>query len=201
MRLSEISEQHEEKIDELQGYRSHPLYTQAQDIKKPQRRMMPVEKIEAFVEKIKALGYKPEVIDSGYNGIVFQHPKRPKEVIKLFTANPGYLKWIDYCKKYGNRNPHLPKIRRAFMIDNKTGAVFMEKLNPSGESNKILFVLGASPKDVMNTNYGLRDTNPTLYYTFKDMAEKFPRVEWDLHANNLMHRDDGTIVITDPISN
>ena len=204
LRLSEISEQHEEKIDELQGYRSHPLYTQAQDIKKPQRkirRIMPIEKIEAFVEKIEALGYKPEGIGSGYYGMVFQHPKRPKEVIKLFTANPGYLKWIDYCKKYSNRNPHLPKIRRAFMIDNKTGAVFMEKLNPSGESNKIFFLLGASPKVVMDTNHWLKDTNPTLYYTFKDMAEKFPRVEWDLHADNLMRRDDGTIVITDPISN
>ena len=206
----EVLEQH---VDELTGYREHPIYKQAAAMKKDPTfirkddEFVDTDRIDQFVDKIKAMGYKPVQLGRGYFGEVFQHPRRPNEVIKLFHKNPNYLKWAEYCKAYSKKNEHLPKITMIKSVDNQTAFVMMEKLDPLTDKrfkDAMGFVWSMygpwpTPAQVLHAGIKLKAEFPKLYFTFKDMSQKFSRMKnWDMHSGNFMQRGD-TVVITDPI--
>lgn len=210
--MTEFSKQGESTIDELTGYREHPIYKQAAAMKKDPTFIRTgdytdTDRIDQFVDKIKAMGYKPVQLGRGYFGEVFQHPRRPNEVIKLFHKNPNYLKWAEYCKAYSKKNEHLPKITMIKSVDNQTAFVMMEKLEPLTDK-RFLDAMGfvwsmygpwPTPAQVLHAGHKLKAEFPKLYYTFKDMSQKFSRMKnWDMHSGNFMQRGD-TVVITDPI--
>lgn len=210
MRINEILT--ESTVDELTGYREHPIYKQAAAMKKDPTFIRTgdytdTDRIDQFVDKIKAMGYKPVQLGRGYFGEVFQHPRRPNEVIKLFHKNPNYLKWAEYCKAYSKKNEHLPRITMIKSIDNQTAFVMMEKLEPLTDErfkDAMGFVWSMygpwpTPAQVLHAGIKLKAEFPKLYYTFKDMSQKFSRMKnWDMHSGNFMQRGD-TVVITDPI--
>jgi len=210
--VEEIGKQGESTIDELTGYREHPIYKQAAAMKKDPTFIRTgdytdTDRIDQFVDKIKAMGYKPVQLGRGYFGEVFQHPRRPNEVIKLFHKNPNYLKWAEYCKAYSKKNEHLPKITMIKSVDNQTAFVMMEKLDPLTDK-RFLDAMGfvwsmygpwPTPAQVLHAGHKLKAEFPKLYFTFKDMSQKFSRMKnWDMHSGNFMQRGD-TVVITDPI--
>ena len=211
--VEEIGKQGESTIDELTGYREHPIYKQAAAMKKDPTFIrkdddfVDTDRIDQFVDKIKAMGYKPVQLGRGYFGEVFQHPRRPNEVIKLFHKNPNYLKWAEYCKAYSKKNEHLPRITMIKSVDNQTAFVMMEKLDPLTDK-RFLDAMGfvwsmygpwPTPAQVLHAGIKLKAEFPKLYFTFKDMSQKFSRMKnWDMHSGNFMQRGD-TVVITDPI--
>jgi hypothetical protein len=211
MRIHELLT--ETTVDELTGYRGHPVYKQAQAMKGTKGDLgkndtwNDKDRIDVFVDKITAMGYKPVKLGRGYFGEVYQHPRRPNEVIKLFHKNPNYLKWAEYCKANSKRNEHLPRITMIKSIDNMTAFVMMEKLEPLSNDqfrdclSEIYSIYGPwpTPEQVMHVGRKLKAEYPKLYFTFKDMSHKFSRIKnWDMHAGNFMQRGD-TPVITDPI--
>lgn len=201
------------RIHELTGYREHPLYKQAQAMKGTRGDLgkhdeyNDKDRIDIFVEKIKDMGYKPVQLGRGYFGEVYQHPRRPDDVIKLFHKNPNYLKWAEYCKTYYKKNPHLPRITMIKSIDNQTAFVMMEKLDDLTDKRfkdamgDVWQMYGPwpTPGQVLHAGRRLKAEFPKLYFTFKDMAARFGKIKnWDMHSGNFMQRGD-TVVITDPI--
>lgn len=211
MRIIEILS--ESTVDELTGYREHPVYKQAAAMKGTRGDLgkhddwNDRDRVDVFVEKIEKLGYKPTQLGKGYFGAVFQHPKRPNEVIKLFHKNPNYLKWAEYCKANHSKNEHLPKITMIKSIDNQTAFVMMEKLDKLTNQkfldgmSQVWETVGpwASPKDVVQFGSDLKRNFPKFYFTMKDVMQRFSRMKnWDMHVHNFMQRGD-TPVVTDPI--
>jgi hypothetical protein len=201
------------RIRELTGYRNHPLYKQAAAMKGTKGDLGKKDeyndrdRIDVFVDKITAMGYKPVKLGRGYFGEVYQHPRRPNVVIKLFHKNPNYLRWAEYCKAYSAKNEHLPRITMIKSIDNLTAFVMMEKLEPLTDDNfrtamgEVYDVYGPwpTPEQVLHAGHKLKAQYTKLYFTFKDMAQRFGRIKnWDMHIGNFMQRGN-TVVITDPI--
>jgi hypothetical protein len=201
------------RIRELTGYRNHPMYKQAAAMKGTKGELGKVDawndkdRIDVFVDKIKEMGYKPVQMGRGYFGEVYQHPRRPNEVIKLFHKNPNYLRWAEYCKAYSSKNEHLPRITMIKSIDNLTAFVIMEKLEPLTDDNfrtamgEVYDVYGPwpTPEQILHVGQKLKTEYTKLYFTFKDMAQRFSRMKnWDMHIGNFMQRGN-TVVITDPI--
>jgi hypothetical protein len=207
------NELHTDALDELTGYREHPIYKQAAAMKGTKGDLgkndtwNDKDRIDVFVDKIKDMGYKPVKLGRGYFGEVYQHPRRPDEVIKLFHKNPNYLKWAEYCKANSKKNEHLPRITMIKSVDNQTAFVMMEKLEPLTDKrfkDAMGFVWSMygpwpTPAQVIHAGIKLKAEFPKLYYTFKDMAQRFGKIKnWDMHSGNFMQRGD-TPVITDPI--
>lgn len=175
-----------------------------------------------------AMGTK--VLGNGAFGRVIQSPN-PNIIYKVFEKDDAYLTFIDYARKHPNVHfPKILKIKsmtsffkRYEVQADKFYVVAIEKLYPISSVNYAGFLAGfVGLKDLTRKPMMLPDGNfnnqaLTGYDILKDHPElqslwdagqlirkdlmKIRGMSWDLHRGNFMQREDGTVVITDPITN
>jgi len=166
-----------------------------------------------FTRKLVSMGHTPKELSSGLFGAVYQHPTKPDQVIKIFRRDTAYENFAKHAKANHHKDPHLPVIHSIHHIGPDIGMVRMEKLEPY----KHIRNLGNDEVDThplphringdvgaYDTSYEARDTkayHPSVHQTLSDISNKFghKRYKFDLHRDNMMHRADGTPVVTDPI--
>jgi len=173
---------------------------------------------EDIIELLQKLGFEKR--GSGYYGRAYVSPLT-SFVVKIFTnEDRNYLKYVtDYVKKNRN-NPHLPRIYKVIPdVGSGESMVIMEKLyhlsDNEMQSKLIAMIeyfgdLGKyNPK--WFTKEGIRyfmnkshinkiiDDFPLLAMAIVDMAKIFGTTYTDMHYGNIMKRDDGTLVLTDPV--
>ncbi len=155
-----------------------------------------------FVFELEELGF--ERLGRGAYGIVFEKPGYPW-VFKVFNDDPGYFAYFNFARQHQNLSA-VPKIKGKYIrINNNTYAVRMEKLYPVNKKThqQLLDALRVLSRTV---DYDLYDS------TLAQIKEKWPNIEAvlqllpslgdkyvDLHADNIMKRADGSLVITDPL--
>lgn len=135
----------------------------------------------------------------GVNGYVYNLNK--SRVFKIFAkGDAGYLDFLKLMKKFKGKK-HFPRVYD-FYSTKEEHIVVLERLEEY--SNKDC--LWDHTDEAESAGYG--DVDSGLWYGyFSKSFDKYLKVlednivtdvEWDLHANNIMQRKDGTPVIIDP---
>jgi hypothetical protein len=141
-------------------------------------------------------------LGKGKYGHVFQS-KSTGHVIKIFRPDSGYISFLKLIRDNKN-NPHFPKIRKivSFKHKNNKGLhlIKLEKLNPISQDEyepigSYAYSTELNPKGKSNVKF--RSENPA----FADALDKVvsnSTGNLDIHRGNIMKRDNGQFVITDP---
>lgn len=156
--------------------------------------------IEQVLNFLAENGYKP--IGAGEFSYVFAY--KDYEIVKLFN-DECYEKFINICKAYPN-NPHFPKIKgKILRFGPRIKMVRMEKLNFKSHadqhewediSDDLLKYMKVPDDDKMM--YDLDDSVIQYLQALQILdSELSNRCHFDIHAQNIMFRDD-TPVIIDP---
>lgn len=87
---------------------------------------------QVIADYLSQYGFKK--LGSGMFAVVFEHPKYPNEVFKIFDDDPNTLKWLDYCHRNPS-NPYTPTIKsKPIRITKDIFLVRMEKLKFGSDS-------------------------------------------------------------------
>jgi len=193
------------KINELTGFRNHPIYQIALNSRS----------VYHFETNMKDQGYSKHILGSGLYGVVFEKPGTDF-VYKLFDVDDyGYKAYLDFTRQNQN-NIHIPKIGKPLKLKiGKINAyiVKLERLeelnlsNPKHEQQYKLIISIISSLEKIKTNNPMRTgamnflkkvdkTDPDLVNIIADIND-ISTSEMDMHPGNVMMRGN-TIVITDP---
>lgn len=151
------------------------------------------------------------IIGSGGYSKVYEH-KKLDYVIKVFEYNDNYTNYIHFCKNASYIN--TPKFRGNIMKSSKfpnIAAIRMEKLN------RCTYEIFESFQKLIRTIYNLSHKEKERYSIYDQIVGRFSKglitpdlIElsidiivtfgrFDLHQDNIMLRNNSTIVIIDPI--
>lgn len=159
-------------------------------------------------------------LGSGAFSSVWEVPGK-NYVIKTWTTDEAYETFLSYCAKH-QRNPYLPKIKgrlksipavykrhwkeevvkivkleRLQKIDQEAFNMFMYIKNIDetwGKYKTLDEIYNAYDDPILNSQI------LGLYQTYRALTTDLGKPT-DLHDANLMQREDGTIVLTDPYAN
>jgi hypothetical protein len=156
-------------------------------------------------------------LDSGAFSKVFVHPKK-KYVIKInSTTDNAYRRYVYVIHKF--RSPHFPKISDLKKIEingDEYYVYLIEKLQKitgpfivelSKNIKQIAVKPNATLKNIYYNDYYEEQEeipefilqNPSLVRAARIIGRRVAKEDWvDLNTGNIMKREDGTIVITDP---
>lgn len=180
------------KINELRNVKNNlKSLNNASTLDRPYKQ--PLNWVDEIVELLKTNNY--ELIGKGANGITFRHPEK-NFAYKIYKNDNAYDLWVDYCIKNSN-NPYCPKIiKRPLQINTTSSGVkfksirieLLHKLNDNEHNN---FMVKFYKNMKLNT-----DNN--LHKIISDINKINPRL-LDIHGDNIMKRNNGQIVLVDPI--
>lgn len=157
---------------------------------------------QRFVFELEELGFTR--LGRGAYGVVFEKPGYPW-VFKVFNNDPGYFTYLNFARNNQNLSA-VPKIKGKFIrINDNTYAVRMEKLYPVNRDE--LHNLLETLRQFFKTDdpVGYQDQIDKLNEEYPDIAAVMERLTKlgkfyiDLHEENIMQREDGSLVITDPL--
>lgn len=160
---------------------------------------------------LKGLGWT--YLNEGCFSFVFTNPSKPY-VLKLnYKEDPGFANYVDLIKI--NPNRYFPQIsdKKTLTVANKNYEVYLiEKLyhfesETGHEYERAINAIVTHPCTPVKQlfSYGVPSfilENPELVTALK-LIRKFSRqigYKMDLHSNNIMQRENGDIVISDPYS-
>lgn len=197
------------KINELIGFKSHPIYQLAQQS----------YSLFDLESKLKNTEYEKLKLGAGLYAAVFAKPGS-NVVYKFFDNNDsGYLNYLEYIRKHQN-NPHVPKIIGKLIkldfskrqgVNTKTPLqaymIKLERLEPLNLNDteqlkiyqNIVALFSAflsNSTDSIRFIQRMEKSSPQLVDVVGDintMTNGFV----DIHDGNVMFRKDGTPVITD----
>jgi hypothetical protein len=177
------------RLRELTGYKKDPIYNILQNS----------TSAEELQDNLEANGFKEYVVGIGLYSSVLSRPDL-SYVVKIFTNDTGYEKYLSYIIKYQN-NPHVPKIRgKVLKVGSRFKVVRLEKLRP--------YIMGITKDDryydairkYIYTNKSnldvIKKNIPLIVPLLNDIIQYSG---YDLHDGNIMFRGD-VPVITDPLS-
>lgn len=196
MRFNEF---HDQELDELTGVKKYQDLTAAQAMKKASEELgLPIYGRGAF-------------------GRVIQSPD-PNWVYKFYERDSAYDAYVDFLQQ--NPNKHYPVIKKVKKMTNffrrygihpdKFTVVVIEKLNkiPEEKLPLLLRILDwrVFDRDALDAK-GIPPMAQKPLYMLWMAAQKIressvmrPGRFMDFHSGNIMQRDDGTIVIIDPVA-
>ena len=187
-------------------------------------RKEPLTDFRGFLKNINANGYGTDLLDieayfsqrgfkmegEGSFGIVMSHPKLDY-VIKIFDmSDAGYINFVKHAK--ASRSKHFPVfIGSPKKVSKRWAAIRMEKLNRFNDydvaksmsylNNYIrLYHEGRmSSQQVKDAMDSVKDDIPkSLMLAIFSLGKNQNERTADLRMDNIMQRDNGDIVITDP---
>jgi hypothetical protein len=152
------------------------------------------------------------LLGSGQFSSVFTSLKHKNRVFKVLHTDrdPGYIAFVvDLLHTSAiQKNPHLPVIYSVtcyIFNDAQIMVVELEKLSTcinlddSFQWVELFHIEGndARKKHWLLLNNDIQEACMFLFYTYLKYKKEL-KLQYDLHDENIMLRDDGTVVITDP---
>jgi len=196
------------RLNELTGYKSHPLNRAASQLKPKEIETNQIsdykyetDSMNNFIKTAEQHGWK-KINTDGYFANIFQHPNYPY-VYKVFVDDRGYEKFLKVIRKNQN-NPHVPKVRgRPINIGKNSHAIRMELLQELDGENDPILKKYIAPSIEPKRGYSLfdyLDSDENSDY----LEEHWPELDFiigysgeDWNSSNVMKRGD-TLVVTDP---
>ena len=201
-----------QKINELTGYKSNPVFQHANQTFQPN----PANDVTTRKDQLKQWHHYMTQngftkLGSGSFAGVYEHPNYPW-IFKVFNNDPAYLYYLKYAKN-NQQNPAVPKIKgNIIKINDNTFAIRTEKLSPAPpelihDVNNLAYyiaqVFANNPanitKDAIQQIKSAKKPYPNIYKVLNDLATS-TSFTFDIYGDNIMMR--GNIpVLTDPIFN
>lgn len=191
------------------------LWTQARDFKDGNRKWVfrkfekkPFDNAEGFIAALEKRGFK--VLGRGAFSTVLGKEGSPR-VIKVIRRSDGWINYIHWAAQIGEAGHFAPKVFSYKKIKGRKkefGVAIMERLKytledtPEDHAMKILpAVLWRADENEMAAKF-VDTLVPELMSFLKKMSEwkNIPIRHFDFHDGNLMLREDGTLVVVDPVS-
>lgn len=172
---------------------------------------LPTFDLRTYVDSLEH-DYNLKLLGEGVFASVFQHPVYVNMAVKIFNHDDyAYQRYLEWCLE-NQHNSFVPQIQSITHRESSTGDklsfVFMEKLSRITSSRFQNFLnqmntLASLPGDYDFEDYGSYDwrriasktKNADLKSLARRMAKFLPN---DLHSGNIMKRNDGQLVFTDP---
>ena len=138
-------------------------------------------------------------IGHGEYASVYENPEYPY-VLKVFAEDDGYLEWLAFCKK-NQDNPYIPKLRGSFVKvipKQEIYAVRLEKLYPCSP-NKYRTLDKKIDKgfDAIENNTSMGKIDTDLQKIIQYLYYQNNVIDWK--RENIMQRENGQVVIIDPL--
>lgn len=138
-----------------------------------------------------------QILGSGAFASVYTHPSW-NYALKIFSDDSCYIRYVKLAMRH--YSPHFPvfldKPRKYVpgfkrnLYNEFVYAVKMEKLYRTGFNDSEFSAFFSE----------IARTHPTLYDATKTIEWLLPSCRTDFHSGNIMQREDGTFVITDPVA-
>lgn len=151
--------------------------------------------LQTIKRKLKAM-YGGRWTSGGYAKVLIPENKNFVIKIILIDDDQAYTEYARYCRRYADKYDVLPKIYHSFKTFDYE-VFIIEKLKPArGKAKVFNKVFTENGKKIL-----VKRDHPN-YYAFKKIANlvlKSYNQCFDIYDTNVMVRDNGTIVITDPV--
>ena len=157
---------------------------------------------KSVVKAMKKYGF--ELVGAGINGAVFKNPQYPF-VLKVYRTDQGYDEWL-YFMRQNQANKFVPKVKGNLIRLNRVfNAVRLEPLVPCPDEQANAFVddLNNVTDAIPKANWYPKEAE-IVANAAPDMLAigKFMRY-WETHGDltphNVMCRENGEIVLIDPL--
>ncbi len=144
------------------------------------------------------LGHDFHLVGTGVNGAVFQNPKYPF-VLKVYRQDTGFDEWLHFARTHSN-NIYVPKLKGTpVRLNNIFTVVRMESLVACPIDKAIAFT--DEVERVQDLSWRDRSQLDSVEPQMREIAQ-FMR-DWepvgDLSPHNVMCRENGEVVIIDPL--
>ena len=158
-------------------------------------------------DTLKQLGWN--LVGMGSYGFVYEGSKSESVLKVNIKPDDAYAHYVDIIKLHDN--PHFPLISdmKVFKIGKTKYYVYLiEKLKPLPATLESDWIASWISKIAANSDKTIKQIsktipqflidNPLLVEAAQIVGENLLKYLSDLHSGNIMQREDGTIVITDP---
>lgn len=143
--------------------------------------------------------YGFELIGAGINGAVFANPRYPY-VLKLYREDHGFDEWLYFVRTNAD-NPYVPKIKGSpIRLNNVFKAIRIEPLipAPTDRANSFIDLIQDIADSPWNTRKERNGGDDPHLVKIADFLRDWSPVN-DLSAHNVMMRQNGELVVIDPI--
>ena len=146
-------------------------------------------------------------IGTGAYGTVFKNFDY-SYVLKVFFRDSAYLKWLNFCKDNQN-NIYIPKLKNSFIRIIPKEEVYAVRMEPLKELhgytdlkkyNKLSKTIQNGFYAISDKKFNIKNKDLSLVIRFLYKMHIIGDLDLDMHKHNVMKRENGELVITDPIS-
>ncbi len=142
-----------------------------------------------------------EVLGFGDAGLVLG--AGPRLVVKFgYDGADGWPAWARWCQD--QRSPHVPVVHAVHVVEHEGRPVafvgIMERLQPTLFAARWLKADRSLKYDPFRFADLVEATHPSVAAMLRAAAAAFPNARWDATPSNWREREDGTVVLNDPIS-
>ena len=127
----------------------------------------------------------------------------PRWALKLgFDGDDAWPAWARWCR--ANPSPHVPVIAALQVLEHEGRQVaflaIVERLHPTLVAARWLKGDRMMKRDPLRIAAIAEPTHPGVAALLRAASVAFPNARWDAAPSNWMERDDGTLVLTDPLT-
>ncbi len=143
-------------------------------------------------------------LGAGDAAFVFLNPASPLTVVKVgLDMNDGWPAWAAWCRDHPS--PHVPRIEAFTWLSDGAGqrrlyASVVERLWPFPEAREWLAPDRLLKRDPSSLSSLIRPRHPGVAAMLLEAESAFPGVRWDMAPSNWLRREDGTVVLMDPLA-
>ena len=144
------------------------------------------------------------LLGAGGFSVVVADPECPRTAIKIGPSlSDAWPAWAAFA--LDNPGPHVPVVHSLRWIWSRSGAPLfyvaeVERLQPTDAARAWLADCPEGRRMPCALAAYLDDTHPGIAALLRAARRAFPAGTFDMGPDNWMERDDGTLVLTDPLS-
>ena len=143
------------------------------------------------------------LLGAAHTAFAFAPPDDRRLAIKVgLDPEDGWPAWATWCQ--GNPGPHVPRVGElAWFSAGGRPRLFLaavERLHPTLVGSRWIRACPAGKRDPLALADHVEAIHPGVAALLRAAAQAFPAGRWDMGGPNWLERDDGTLVLNDPLS-
>ena len=144
-----------------------------------------------------------ELLGVAHTAFAFSPPDAPHLAVKVgLDPDDGWPAWAVWARQ--NPSPHLPRVASLdWIVTGGRRRLFVaavERLYPSLVGRRWIKACPGGKRDPLALAAHVAPSHPSVAALLRAAAAAFPAGRWDMGGPNWLERQDGTLVLNDPLS-